>query len=297
MRTTPLKQAWLASAFCAALMSLSACGASDGSLKLTDTPHIQSGDALPGSVNSGDANPASTPLPTPTPARSTQGTGGALGLVEDSYTAVNGLSGKIRLQVPQDHGPGHPHGLLVYLHGDGGKDYDWFFDDVKDAAEANGLIAMSARSPNDGAAWYKNGEKQAEYLDEVLQKRVFPQYDITFAQVVFVGASGGSQFLTGQFIPKYGANYEGGSLQMCGGPRNWLANFPAKPEFLKRFTLAFYTQRGDMLFPQVEQGIAYYESQGMQVLKELPDGTGHCAFKMKDVVKKYVPLILAKSPS
>lgn len=221
-----------------------------------------------------------------------QGSGGKTGDFETSYTSSNGLSSKFHINVPSDSGPTKAYGLLVYLHGDGGKDYSWFYDSNQQIAAQNNLIGMTVLSPNNGEAWYDNGSAQALFLDDLLQKEILAKYNIDRKRIYFAGASGGSQFLTGLFVPVYGSHYQGGSVQMCGGGTNWTEQFNSTPDFLKGFKLFFYTQTSDFLYSQVVEAIDYYSKQGMTVKKELPSGGSHCGFALDEVLPKALAEIM-----
>jgi len=240
-----------------------------------------SGDTLPDTLPDTSTNGTvpTPPIANPTPIPQTSGgSGGALGDSEGSFTASNGKSSTYKISVPADARE-KIYGLNVYLHGDGGGDYKWFFKDNANIALTKNLIGVTVLAPNVGRQWYRNGEANALFVHELIQNEILKKYNLDKTRIYFAGTSGGSQFLTGQFIPIYGFHYNSGAVLMCGGPANWQDSLAGGDEFVKKFKLAWIATRFDFLLPQVEKGIAYYKSKGFQVESEIFPTGNHCSFK------------------
>lgn len=220
--------------------------------------------------NDDQSTPPSTPL-------MSGGSGGALGESEQRFTASNNKSSSYKISVPSDVGT-NAYGLLVYLHGDGGGDYKWFFRDNARIGLQHKLIGITILAPNFGKQWYNGGDQNSVYVHELIQNEIFKKYNVDTSRVYFAGTSGGSQFLTGQFLPIYGLHYDSGAVMMCGGPANWQRKLNADDDFLKKFKFAWIATKYDFLLPQVEKGIAYYRDKGFQVEENILPQGNHCSF-------------------
>jgi hypothetical protein len=228
------------------------------------------------------------------PPQMSGGTGGQLGSFEQSYTASNGLSSTYKAIIPSDIGPAKAYGLTIHLHGDGGGDYDWLYEDNARIGLKHGLLGIVVRAPNRKCCWYEGGEANAKYLDDLIQNELFVKYNIDKRRVYFSGVSGGSQFLTGQFIPLYGSRYNSGAVMLCGGPDNWQRSINSTPEFIAGFKLYWYATQGDFLLDQVQDGIRYYQGLGMQVGSEIRPTGDHCDFPdgIDGALDAKLPLVL-----
>lgn len=243
-----------------------------------------------------DALPIDTGRTTlePPKAKGTKGSGGKTGRVEQRFTASNGKASTYKTIIPADAGPDKAYGLTIHLHGDGGGDYQWLFEPNVAIGKKHDLIGIVVMAPNAAKRWYNDGEKNAVFLSELIEKELFAKYNVDPERVYFSGVSGGSQFLTGQFLPLFGGRYNSGAVLLCGGPASWLKSFDASESFVKRFKLAWYTHAGDFLADQVEAGIEFYKDKGFQVDAEILPGGKHCEFKegIAGALAKKLPLVL-----
>jgi hypothetical protein len=288
-----------------AIAGISSCGSDAAQPRRTSVtkPGPQSG-ANPGRPpGTGDTLPDTSPhgtIPTPPVVAATPipqasgGSGGPLGDSENNFTASNGKSSSYKISVPAD-ARDKIYGLNIYLHGDGGGDYKWFYKSNAKIALTKGLIGVTVLAPNIGKQWYRNGEANALFVHELIQTELFKKYNLDKTKIYFAGTSGGSQFLTGQFIPIYGLHYNSGAVLMCGGPANWQDDLKGGDEFIKKFKLAWIATKFDFLLPQVEKGIAYYKSKGFQVESEILPTGNHCSFPggldaaMAKMISKVIP--------
>lgn len=227
----------------------------------------------------------------------THGQGGKSGNFEERFTCSGTYSATsyYKLRVPQGIEDLEPHGLLIYLHGDGGKDYtnDYIFSPLVKIAHEHKLIAMSVLSPNNGTAWYQGPQTNAYFLHQLLETKIFKDYNIDTSRIYFTGSSGGSQFLTGIFVPKYVGNYGGGAFPSCGGADIYnFIEYKITDHMKEHFKLYYHTQTGDFLYPQVRNSIARYKSLGMQVSGEFPTTCSssrcHCEFNLAEVMIKAI---------
>jgi hypothetical protein len=242
----------------------------------------------------GAVNPTNPSTVVPTPSIGSQGSGGATGQIEQTFTASNGKSASYKTVIPPDIGPSKTYGLNIHLHGDGGGDYGWLFQPNVRIAKEHGLIGVVVLAPNFQRRWYNDGMQNAKFLDELIQNEFFTKWNIDKSRVYFSGVSGGAQFLTGQFIPTYGAKYNSGAVLLCGGPGNWQNSINSTPEFISSFRLYWYSHTGDFLYDQIEAGIRYYKGLGMKVDSEIIPGGSHCDFDegVSGALAKKLPLVL-----
>lgn len=210
-------------------------------------------------------------------ANGSNGSGGRTGDFEGTFTASNGKSSTYKINVPGDIGS-RLYGVSIHLHGDGGGDYDWLYEPNVRIAKKHDLIGIVVLAPNGEKRWYNEGEANAIFLNELIDKEILGKYNLDRNRVYFSGVSGGSQFLTGQFIPKFGAKYNSGALLLCGGPENWLGSISSSKEFISKFKMFWYSGTGDFLYDQILSGISYYKNLGIQVDSEMIQGAEHCDF-------------------
>jgi hypothetical protein len=247
------------------------------------------GVVTPGGVIPGGVTPG-----TQLPPEMSGGSGGQTGSLEQRFTASNGMASTYKAIIPTDIGPQKAYGLTIHLHGDGGGDYDWLYEDNARIGLEHGLLGIVVRAPNNKCCWYEGGEANAKFLDDLIQNEFFVKYNIDKRRVYFSGVSGGSQFLTGQFIPIYGSRYNSGAVMLCGGPDNWQDSITSTPEFVRDFKLYWYSTQGDFLLDQVQEGISYYKNLGMQVGSEIRPSGDHCDFPdgVDGALAAKLPLVL-----
>lgn len=189
---------------------------------------------------------------------------------------------------------GVPWRLGLYLHGDGA---DYHIDNtVLEAmlpwADAVHGLAVSALAPN-GCAWWlspsydcsgasspfdaanENSAALASAVDAIARA-----YDLRTDGIRYYSASGGSIFLTYEWIPLHGGSHPGVFALMCGGvvsgiPYAWDTNDAA----LRARSATWFTYGAeDGLRPQIEQTTAAYLGKGFSVTSKVIPNQGHCTF-------------------
>jgi pimeloyl-ACP methyl ester carboxylesterase len=189
---------------------------------------------------------------------------------------------------------GQPLRLGLYVHGDGATAHidNSVLQAMLPWADAVHGIAVSALAPN-GCAWWlgpsydcsgsespldvtnANAAALASALDAVLHA-----YDVRTDGMRYYSASGGSIFLTYEWIPLHGGSHPGVLALMCGGvvsdlPFAWDTNDAA---LRARVPTWFTYGSEDGLRPQIEQTSAEYLAKGFSVTTKMIPNQGHCTF-------------------
>jgi hypothetical protein len=234
--------------------------------------------------------PASTTTPGEvTPAiQSTKGTGGATG--PSTLKSASGLNYMINAPAG-----GGAHGLLVLLHGSTASNYDKFVGMMAGVSKEKDLIPVSVLAPN-GQGWNEGDQvAAASRLNDLIQKDLFPKYDIDLSRVLFSGQSSGGGFLSSHFIPTFGKGYKGGAFLQCGmaPPR---VSFAPDAAMKESFRLHFEITTGDTIWPESYQdATAAYTQAGIQFTKQDTLPGGHCAFDQQKVIRDRIDFILGQN--
>jgi len=220
------------------------------------------------------------------------GNGGALGLVESRFSSTQGVASDYKIDVPQDISLEKSYGLMIYIHGDGAADYNWFFSDFSKVAKEQNLIPLAVKAPSSDN-WSKEPEEKAVYLNQLLQSEIFKKYNIKKSDIYFVGVSSGQSFLTGTFIRLMGSTvdvYNGGAILLCGGMGDATQSL-AGADF-KQFPLYFKTGTQDFMLEKTKEAVKYYSSQGVKVITDYPEGIGHCRYPLNEAISYGVTQLL-----
>ncbi len=222
----------------------------------------------------------------------TLGKGGKTGSYEASFSSTGSYatSSRYKVNVPSSYDENTPHGLMIYLHGDNAGDYTnpWIFNQLLPISKERQLITVSVLSPDGGRQWYSNPRRHAEYLHQLIEDKLFKEYNVDPSHIYFTGSSGGSQFLTGIFVAEFTSNYGGGAFPTCGGADIYNGFGVQKniTDSMKQdFKLFYYTQTGDFLYSQVVKSENTYKNLGLKVGGVHSQGGSHCGFRMSDAVK------------
>ena len=244
-----------------------------------------------GSESTPDEEAASTEISTSSQSsnvgssvRSSKGSGGPTGFQEVSYNR-NALRSRYKINAPADTATGKLYGLHVHLHGDGGGGYQ----DFPNRATRDGLIGVAVLSPNEPGRmpqWARGAPvDHADFLNELIRNELLNKYNIDRDRIYFSGVSGGAYFLSGYFLPKYGAEYKSGAFLMCGGmaPPTGFSD----PSFLKDFRIHWQVTAGERpgIMNSVEGAMQAYR-EGLRAARglsaqqsvEIKGSGGHCAF-------------------
>ncbi|MCG2622578.1 hypothetical protein LVY72_11710 [Arthrobacter sp. I2-34] len=191
-------------------------------------------------------------------------------------------------------GIGDPKGILFYLDGDG----QWAFNNPKSSyalggstgivakARARGYITVAVKTPDrkGTATWWEDGAKNAAYFDAIRRKiqAKYPKAE----KVWLAGYSGGAEFLTESYLPRYPAAITrgGGAVLLGGGNAPYLrAKAFAKAKAAK-FAMHWYTGAADTAansedgfnaIGNAKAGKAWYAKRGFRTTAKYPAGVGH----------------------
>jgi hypothetical protein len=153
-------------------------------------------------------------------------------------------------------------------------------------------LGISALAPN-GCAWWQSpthdcsssssdpdsGAANAKALAAALAE-VFAAYDVRTDWLDYYGSSGGSIFLSEEWIPLHGGSHPGVFALMCGGalPGHAFAWDTADAPLRDRSALHFTYGDQDFLAPDITNAIASFKAKQFSVTEKVIAGAAHCAF-------------------
>lgn len=210
-----------------------------------------------------------------------------------TFTASNGLSSKYHVYaagVPQDHAAG----VVLQFHGDGAYEFAnptssyslGGASGIVAQSRSRGYITVPIRTPDTTGeiTWWENGSANADFVADLLEK-LKAGYDIDTDDIWLVGYSGGAQFITQFFLPKYSRTLGGGGAVVFGG--GGTPRIPVQPfagSLIADLPLHWYTGGADNgttvsdgynALLDAQKGSAWYAAQGFTVDLEAPPGLGH----------------------
>lgn len=204
--------------------------------------------------------------------------------------------GSVELKVlePKAGSAAKPLRLGIYLHGDGAGAHKSgsALKGMIAWSDANAGLGVSALAPN-GCAWWQtpahdcaasqsdpdDGAENTPALVAALEA-ITKAYDVRLDGLRYYTSSGGSIFLTDQWLPLQGAKYPGVHAIMCGGiatPRKFAWN-PGDVAERAKHRLFFTYGDQDFLKTDIEESINAFESAKFSVTKKVIPGAEHCAF-------------------
>ena len=236
-----------------------------------------------------------------TPSETAKSSGGSGGIACDlNESLVSGRKvcvaklGGVEVKIVEPAKGTGPLRLAVYLHGDGAgahKSGSALNTMVPWLDEKHGL-GVSLLAPN-GCAWWQKpsydcsgsgnepdvGAENSKALLLAFQA-LYAKFDIRFDGVAYYGSSGGSIFLTDEWLPLHGAKYHGVFALMCGGraPRQAFAWDTTDATLVAKMPLFFTYGDQDHLVPQIGESIGAFEGKKFSVTKKVIAGAQHCAF-------------------
>lgn len=178
--------------------------------------------------------------------------------------------------------------LAVYFHGDGGCCFDGWDRGVGKFAIDRGMVIVYATSPRrpDRPAW---GATYSETADSELGYRV--GYELSqvasaakASRFMYWSASGGSWFLSSNFIPT-GLTFAPGPLALnCGGAPPSSAFVERVPISVRNLSpIGFFHGSEDFLTDEVSAALTIYQSLSWPDLhREVFSGEGHCGRSFHD---------------
>lgn len=227
-------------------------------------------------------------------AEGTHGTGMAYSdRTFQTFTAANGLSSKYHVYaagVPQDHAAG----VVLQFHGDGAYEFANPTSSyslggpsgIVAQSRSRGYITVAVRAPDSTGeiTWWENGSANADFVADLLEK-LKAGYDIDTDDIWLVGYSGGAQFITQFFLPKYSRTLGGGGTVVFGG--GGTPRVPVQPfagSLIADLPMHWYTGGADNgttvsdgynALLDAQKGSAWYAGRGFTVDLESPPGLGH----------------------
>jgi hypothetical protein len=161
-------------------------------------------------------------------------------------------------------------------------------------ADERHALVVSVKAPN-GCRWWQVPTQtdcsdtapevpDTEGLNADVLKTVLDSlraaYDVTLGNAYYYGSSGGSIFLTSQFVRKYGDAYPGVYALNCGGerPTKAFAWDTTSPEKRAGTTMFFTYGDQDFLKADIERAAPHFAGLGFPVDTKVVAGAGHCAF-------------------
>lgn len=191
-------------------------------------------------------------------------------------------------------GTADPRGILFYLDGDG----QWAFNNPNSSyalggssgivakARARGYVTVAVRTPDRKGTptWWEDGAVNAAYFD-ALKRKIQAQHPKA-ERVWLAGYSGGAEFLTESYLPRYPAAIAdgGGAVLMGGGSAPYRSAEPFPRSQAAAFPMHWYTGAADTAansnegfhaIGQAKSGKAWYTLRGFRTTSSYPAGVGH----------------------
>jgi hypothetical protein len=279
-------------------------GGSGGHATLPDAGELPDGGPLADSSAPADAGGDSAPPdagnPTDAGQSSSKGTGGfACSQTGDlgggrgyCQTTIQGVEVRLADAAPGENGP---VSLGIYVHGDGAAAYksNGAIKALLSWADLRHVRLLAVLAPN-GCAWWQKpthdcasaveepdtlGENTVAFEAVLAQARA--RYDINFDPTFYYGSSGGTIFLAGAFLPKYGDVYPGAFAMNCGGTQQKKSDFTWNPDdAAARGSTKLWFTYGDQDFLKDDEhtSAVFYTGLGFPVDEKILPGAVHCAF-------------------
>jgi hypothetical protein len=187
-----------------------------------------------------------------------------------------------------------PLRLGLYLHGDGAAAHksNGVLKAMVPWADAQNGLAVSALAPN-GCAWWLTpmhdcagtatdadvaGDNAAALV--IALDALLKAFDVRTDGVRYYGSSGGSIFLTNEWLPLQAGTYPGVFALMCGGETTtrtyaWDTN---DATLRAKNPLWFTYGDQDFLAPDITNAIASYKTKSFAVTEKVIPAATHCAF-------------------
>ena len=205
---------------------------------------------------------------------------------------IQGVELRLADVAPSETGP---VSLAIYVHGDGAAAYksNGAMKALLPWADLRHVRVLAVLAPN-GCAWWQKpthdctsaveepdtmGENTVAF--EAVLEEIRARYDINFDPTFYYGSSGGTIFLAGAFLPRYGNIYPGAFAMNCGGTQQKKTDFTWNPDdaAARGSTKLWFTYGDqDFLEDDAHASAVFYSALGFPVdEKIIPDAT-HCAF-------------------
>lgn len=185
-----------------------------------------------------------------------------------------------------------PHGVIFYLHGDGG----WEYSDRKDSptakyvqvAREHNLMLVVPKTPAADGTWW--GQKTSGAYATDLLDHLGTRYDLDLNRIYWVGFSGGADVITEQVVQSHSDGWTGGgALILGGGPGEWGylgKKAPLSDALKKNFPMHWVVGADDTpsrggssgnydALRAAKDGHSYYAGRGMRTSIEIIPDAGH----------------------
>jgi hypothetical protein len=184
-----------------------------------------------------------------------------------------------------------PLQLAVYLHGDNANGYfnEWGYQALRSYARSKNMLFVAALAPYSeraqfakGYSWWHSGEANNEAFKKAIDF-LRAKYNIIDGHNLYVGMSGGSTFLTSNFIPKYGNQYSGAFVINCGGAAPRSFHYQLSPALRSKIRLYYNYGSEDYLSKPtgsygnvIGASINQYKRLGLVADVNVIKGKNHC---------------------
>lgn len=278
-------------------------------------PHLDAGDLDAGDLDASppDAGPPDASLPD-AGLWSSKGTGGLVcsqtgdlgGGRTYCVSKIQGVELRLADAAPGESGP---VSLAIYVHGDGAAAYksNGAIKALLPWADLRHVRVLAVLAPNGCAWWQKPTHDCASAVEEpdtlgentvafeAVLKEIRARYDINFDPTFYYGSSGGTIFLAGAFLPRYGDIYPGAFAMNCGGTTHKKTDFTWNPDdAVARGSTKLWFTYGDQDFlkDDAHASAVFYSGLGFPVDEKIIPGATHCAFdghgRAKEVWSEYL---------
>ena len=207
-----------------------------------------------------------------------------------TFTSSAGVSSKYHVYAA---GITAPAGLLLQFHGDGAYEFknptsSYSLGGSKGIvaqARARNLITVPVLAPDTSGdiTWWESGSRNADYVRELLLD-LESRYNVRTDRIWLVGYSGGAQFITQFFLPKYSSLVAGGggAVIIGGGGKPQVTAQPVAASVLSNFPMHWYTGASDTrdedgwnALADAKAGESWYAGKGFKTTHEWPAGVTH----------------------
>ncbi|WP_280762087.1 hypothetical protein [Prescottella agglutinans] len=189
-----------------------------------------------------------------------------------------------------------PIGLLVHLHGDGAFEFNnptstWMLggtNGIVQVAKDRNMLVICPLTPDDKNTtwWHWYGKEENSRWLVSLIEALCGAYNIDRYRIWFTTYSGGSQFLTKYYLPRFSSSIRGGgAIVFGGGNENATTLTPFVDPLQSRFSMHWLTgllddgtepgSDGFNALAAARAGEAWYRQQGFITTLNTPAGQGH----------------------
>ncbi len=189
-----------------------------------------------------------------------------------------------------------PVGVVVRLHGDGAYEYhhpEYRLDGLAAVAAEDNKILVAPLTPDSATTtWWRDSEANADWLADLLEQRILPEYGVDRSDVWWMGYSGGAEILARELIATEPQLVTGGAIMLGGGGRPWGVDSAAVTAAADQVgPLTWVTGTADdgrdprspvNAYEAAREGAAWYRDHGFgPIVESYPPGVDH--FGLDDV--------------